>query len=605
MAFISRASTPTAAVLRRKLSNNNSKPVSTGFFYISLIMNFVSSGKLSHMYKITLPFFLAFTAMAFAQQQRPNLTGNLLRPNAVQNIAAIQSVTATIPYQGYGDAQGFLGQGEYEIFMDNTDGVFDKPVILLDGFDPNDARTIPSIYGLLTYGVGQNLADDLRNLGYDIVILNFPIYTRPADNTLVSGGSDFIQRNAMVLAELLNQVNALKIGGEQNVVIGPSMGGLIARYGLRYMEMNSLSHDTRLYISFDAPHKGANIPIGFQHLFNYMANGPLGDATVQVLVDAMLKSTASRQMLIDQYEGHLATGSAVEFNPAVLLPTGAPNFRDSFQAELDAMGFPESARNIAITNGAGNAMTNGTPGQIVMDHTFNITATQRAIINLNFTPAANQTAQVSRFRGQALLFVWITVYESMANSMAPSYTDGLDAAPGGRFDITSLEAAAGSNALLTEFFDNLNINYFDFIPMNSALALTSPQDLYAPISGATVSPFDAYYYPLTNENHVTLTAGNMNFALLEILNPIMATAEHALSAVQVINPVGNNVSLFTARQLDNVSIKIADITGKIVLTKNNVSFDGLYEIPVSLSPGVYFLDVKNADRSVTKKLIKN
>jgi pimeloyl-ACP methyl ester carboxylesterase len=556
------------------------------------------------MHKTTLSFFLVFTTLAFAQN-RPNFTGNTLRPNAVQNINAIQPITATIPYQGYGDAQGFLGQAEYEIFPDNVGGVFDKPIILLDGFDPNDGRTIPMIYGLLNYGVGQNFADDLRNLGYDIVILNFPVYTRAADNALINGGSDFIQRNAMVLVELLNQVNALKVAGEQNVVIGPSMGGLVARYGLRYMELNSLEHDTRLYISFDSPHNGANIPIGFQHLFNYMANGPLGDATVQVLVDAMLKSTASRQMLIDQYEGHLATGSAVEFNPAVLLPTGSPNFRDSFQVELDAMGFPENVRNVAIANGAGNGVTIGTPGQVVMDHTFNITATQRAIINLHFTPSANQTIQVSRFRGQAFIFTWITVYESLANSMAPSYTDGLDAAPGGRFDITSLEAAAGSNALLTEFFDNLEINYFDFIPTNSALAVSNTQNLYTPISGSTVTPFDAYYVPTINENHVTLTTGNMAFMVTEILDPLMAVNEHTFSGLQVENPVGSNLNLFTTHQIVDASLTIVDVTGKSIFIKNNVSFDGQYQIPISLSPGLYFLQLKNADGNITKKIIKN
>lgn len=555
------------------------------------------------MNKTTLSIFLACTALAFAQD-RPNFTGNALRPNTAANTNAIQSITAAIPYQGYGETQAFLGQAEYEIFPDNTDGVFDKPIILLDGFDPNDGRTIPAIYGLLDYGTNQNLADDLRNLGYDVIILNFPNYTRTADGALISGGSDFIQRNAMVLTELLAQVNAMKIGNEQNVVIGPSMGGLIARYGLRYMEMNGLEHDTRLYISFDAPHNGANIPIGFQHLFNYMANGPLGDATVQVLVDAMLKSTASRQMLIDQYEGHLETGSNVEFDDAILLPTGAPNFRNAFQAELDAMGFPEDVRNVAIANGAGNGTTNGTPGQVVMDHTFYVTPTQRAIINLNFTPLANQTIEVSHFRGQVQIFVWITAYESAAGSMSPSYTDGLDSAPGGRFDITSLADQVGSNALLTEFFDNLQIDYFDFIPTNSSLAVTGQQDLYTPISGATATPFDAYYIPSINENHVTLTPGNMAFALNEILNPVMGVTENHLSGLQVENPVGTSLNLYSVRNISNATMTIADITGKTVLTKQNVSFDRQYQIPVSLAPGIYILNVENAEGKVTKKIVK-
>jgi pimeloyl-ACP methyl ester carboxylesterase len=526
------------------------------------------------------------------------------RSNVTQNVNAITSITATIPYQGYEETAAYLGQAEYEIFPDNLNGILDKPIILLDGFDPNDGRTIPSIYALLDYGVGQNLATDLRSQGYDVIILNFPNYTRTATSTLVSGGSDYIQRNAMVLVELLNLINTMKVGTEKNVVIGPSMGGLIARYGLRYMEMNSLNHDTRLYISFDAPHNGANIPIGFQHLFNYMANGPLGDATVQVLVDAMLKSTASRQMLIDQFEGHLQSGSNVEFDGNVLLPTGKPNFRTAFQNELDAMGFPQNVRNVAISNGAANGSMNGTPGMTVMNHTFNVTSTQRAIIDLKFTPLADQTVQVSRFRGQVNIFVWVTAYESMANSLSTSFSDGLDSAPGGKFDITSLAGLAGSNAMLTEFFDNLNISYFDFVPTNSSLAISGTQNWYQPITGSSNTAFDAYYAPAANENHVTLTPGNLAFALDEILNPL-ALVHHAFSGLQIENPVANILNLYTSNPIANASLSITDISGKKVFTTDNLTIEGNYQIPVSLTSGMYFLNISTSEGSITKKLVKN
>ena len=102
------------------------------------------------------------------------------------------------------------------------------------------------------------MADILRLEGYDIVILNAPVYT--TDGKLIDGGADYIQRNALVLVELINFLNAEKVGDEELVVLGPSMGGLIARYGLSYMEQNSIEHETRLYISFDSPHRGANIP---------------------------------------------------------------------------------------------------------------------------------------------------------------------------------------------------------------------------------------------------------------------------------------------------------------------------------------------------------
>ncbi len=535
-------------------------------------------------------FLLFFANSLSAQQLQPQV---------------ITPIIATIPFQGYDETSAYLGEGEYEIYPDFVDGVLDKPIILVDGFDPNDARSISMIYELLNYGTGQNLADDLRAQGFDIVLLNFPNYTRTGTETFVSGGSDYIQRNAMVLTELLNQVNAAKVGDEQNVVIGPSMGGLIARYALRYMETNSLEHDTRLYVSFDAPHKGANIPIGFQHLFNYMAYGPLGDATLQIVVDAMLRSTASRQMLIDHFEGHLQSGSEFEFNNSVTLPTGKPGFRAPFQAELDAMGFPQQSRNIAIANGSGNATMNGTPGMTVMDHTFQITDTERAIINLKFTPTAGQTTQVSRFRGQTLLFgFWVTVFESMANSQAPAVSSGLDSAPGSRFDMTSLADMVGSNALLTEFFDNLEIDYFTFVPTLSALAVENA-NWYAPVTSATATPFDATFVPSANENHVTLTEANLAFVLDEILNPVMSVDENQISGLQVLNPVSGSLNILSANALDNAAIRIADVSGKEVFSAKNLNIYGYFTMPVQLERGIYFMTISFGEKSVTKKIVKN
>ncbi len=541
------------------------------------------------MKKITILAYIFATGLA-AQNHQPQ---------------AIEPIIATIPFQGYDETSAFLGEGEYEIFLDYGDGILDKPIILVDGFDPNDARSIPMIYELLNYGAGQNLADDLRAQGYDIVLLNFPNYTRTGTETFVSGGSDYIQRNAMVLVELLNQVNAAKSGDEQNVVIGPSMGGLISRYALRYMEMNGLAHDTRLYVSFDAPHKGANIPIGFQHLFNYMAYGPLGDATLQIVVDAMLRSTASRQMLVDHFEGHLQAGSEFEFNNSVTLPTGKPGFRAPFQSELDAMGFPQNTRNIAIANGSGNATMNGTPAMTVMDHTFQITDTERAIINLKFTPAAGATTQVSRFRGQTLLFgFWVTVFESMANSQAPAVSSGLDSAPGSRFNLSSLADMAGTNALLTEFFDNLEIEYFTFVPTLSALAVENP-NWYAPVTASTATPFDATFVPPVNEDHVTLTAANLAFVLDEILNPVMTVGENQLTGLQVLNPVSNQLNILSANALNNADFRIADVSGKEVFSAENLSIYGYHTMPVQLERGIYLMTISSDGKSVTKKIVKN
>lgn len=539
----------------------------------------------------------------------PTLTSTNKNSSA-QSPNAINTITATIPYQGYGETQGFLGQGEYEIFPDTVDGILDKPIFLLDGFDPGDSRNISGIYSLLNYGTsGQNLGDIVRAQGFDLIILNFPSYTRTGTSTVVDGGVDYVQRNAMILVELINQINAQKVGNAQNVVIGPSMGGLISRYALRYMEQHNLNHDTRLYISFDSPHLGANVPIGFQHLFNYMGFGPVGDVTMQALVNGMLKSPAAREMLIDHFEGHLQSGSITEFvtSPAsALQPVGCPNYRTAFQTELNTMGFPATTRNVSIANGAGNGTMTGTPGMVVMNHTFNISSTQRAIINLNFTPSiAQNTIEVSHFKGQQWIIFWFTAYESLAKSKAPSYTDGLDSAPGGRYDMSSLASMSTGNALLTEFMNNLNIMYFDFIPVWSSMSISNSQNLYSPITSSSTTPFVASSIPTTNENHVTLTQDNVTFALNEILTPTLTTGQNeALNSVWIKNPIVNSIEINSNYAIENATISVTDVLGKIIYTTNNQTINGTIEIPISLSNGVYLVTIKNETGSITKKIVK-
>lgn len=518
-------------------------------------------------------------------------------------------ISSTIAYMGAGESTAFVGQGEYQIFLDNTNGVLDKPIFLLDGFDPGNARNISTIYNFLNYGTNQNLATDLRNQGYDVIILNFPTYTRPSTTTVIDGGVDYIQRNAMILVALINQINSQKVGNQKNVVIGPSMGGLIARYALRYMEQNTLNHDTRLFLSFDSPHQGANVPIGMQHLFNYMAFNTTAPVAAAVpIVNGMLKSPAARQMLVDQLEGHLQTGSTTNWNTAAgtLFPTGCPNYRDAFQNELNAMGFPTMVRNIAIANGSSNGTSNYSPNFEVMNHTFNLSASQRAIINLRFTPAANATNVVSRFQGQQNIGFWFTLIDNQANSRTQSYTAGLDSAPGGRFDLNSLQAAVGTDPMLVEFFDNLNVDYFTFIPTTSALGISGASvNLYTPITAATATPFAAYSITTANENHVTLNAQNMAFALNEILNPVMGISENvALNSLWIKNPVKDDLQINSSYAIENATISVTDMFGKIIFSASNQNILGSLQIPVSLQSGMYLVTIANESGSITKKVVK-
>jgi hypothetical protein len=212
-------------------------------------------------------------------------------PNALDASKGNANLEADIPFTPYDNSKlydSYKGKGEvgyYYAFSKGCDGIkpVTKPIIIIDGFDPGDVRKIGQIYGeRLAYDTIvkpiKNLGDSLRNLGYDVIILNFPkqevarvtlaqysaiahkfmlpkdTITRALFSTLYGGGlyklpvyqdhgGDYVERNAFTLVKLIQQINAQLVTNgstEKLIVVGPSMGGLISRYALAYMEKNNI-----------------------------------------------------------------------------------------------------------------------------------------------------------------------------------------------------------------------------------------------------------------------------------------------------------------------------------------------------------------------------
>ncbi|MEX2303405.1 MAG: hypothetical protein WD733_20860 [Bryobacterales bacterium] len=210
---------------------------------------------------------------------------------------------------------------------------------------------------------------ELWQLGYDVYSLD---WCDP--NTL-------IQRNASVLMEALDIVrggtfpdnpswSAAPLGEDEKlIVIGGSMGGLVSRYALSYLENKGEDHGVDLFVSFDAPQEGAYLPIGLQHLAEFLDIGPAVGATVKRLHDKIFENEtdpesslfttlrelrgaetpAARQMLLVHKDGPLTSG-----------PT--EDFEDLFD-ELDDLGYPnaEGLRTVAIANGSGAAHWTASP----------------------------------------------------------------------------------------------------------------------------------------------------------------------------------------------------------------------------------------------------
>lgn len=541
--------------------------------------------------------FLVLTAqLSFSQIRFQNIPEGAQYPE--RNIT--QTLTANIDFQGYDETQSYFGQGEYEIFLDNYNGVLNKPIIVLDGFDPRDSRGIGDIYAGLSFG-GQNFANILRDEGFDIVILNAPVYT--SDGKLIDGGADYIQRNAMVLIALIQQLNADKVGENELVILGPSMGGLIARYALAYMEENNLETETRLYISFDSPHRGANIPISLQYLINYFASSPtIAEPSAQQIVDQVLNSPAAKEMLVDHFSSHILEGSTYLQDPTKLLPEGALGFRNEFQAELDDLGFPSNTRNITMINGSGNVTTTGSPGMTIIDANLGGIPFSTMDVALKFTPEAGQTNDATDTK----LYVFGVEAESYhANSQALTTTDGVDSSPGGTGSVSDALGDGGGNEFLINFLNALQQDLYSFIPTMSALAIDNP-DWFA-MPNLSDSPFEAFSIPNENEPHVTMTATNVQFALDEIRAGVVGISENQFGSGFVLaqNPVKStiNIAVMGNSSVEKMTTTVYSITGQRLMeqTWSNPQHEIVWNH--NLAGGIYLLKLDNGNSVQTIKML--
>ena len=274
----------------------------------------------------------------------------LLARNPACGIPQIVNITATKAFQGV------FGSATIQVVRGGACNELRNPLIVAEGLDTGllgQAGTIgDSDINTFFQSVDNSGSIELENLlinnsavDYDIIYINW------------NNGTDYIQRNAYVLEAVIAWVNANKTGSNKNVVLGQSMGGLIARYALRDMENTGINHDTSLYISHDSPHQGAHIPVGILHMGRHIAREflqtPLGGINIPVAgsgslglvtIDDLLNSPAINQMLINNVDPN---GNRTNSSHTI------------WQTELRNIGYPVQTRNIALSNASHCASTQG------------------------------------------------------------------------------------------------------------------------------------------------------------------------------------------------------------------------------------------------------
>ena len=275
---------------------------------------------------------------------------NIIMKNILKILALVFAVIVnaqTIYTTNLSGTKLFQGQAnqallEIRFATNNSSLQIKKPLIVAEGFDSGllgaENETGENSISTFLRQVDNLSGFQLRNqMGdHDIIYINF------------RNGRDDLKRNAYLVEDVINWVNAQKAAAGStlpNVVIGQSMGGVIARYALRDMELTGQTHQTNLFVSHDAPQQGANIPVGVQYFARHMADQfidtPLGDMQISTGqgsnisiedIQNLFNAQGTKQLLSNYIDSNSNLNNSIF---------------DLFQTELRNMGYPNQTRNIA------------------------------------------------------------------------------------------------------------------------------------------------------------------------------------------------------------------------------------------------------------------
>ena len=331
-------------------------------FDVPLSLNYADTGWKHWVFRVTLTNnqqLYSHAKVHFSNESNAAGSGGALARGVIDRR---RTVIATESYKGeYGIANILIG------YRNANDKVIRKPLIIVEGFDPGHILSPEEPEGSSTFdgfirSVRTSGSTSLRNLisGTDVFDPNSP---SEYDIIYVDwvNGTDYLQRNALALEEVIRFVNAVKqpLNGvrQPNVVLGSSMGGVIARMAIGRMDRAGglNAHETRLYISLDAPHQGANVPLGYQaaarHARNiYVRTGPLFllSQIIVPIVTGISPRLALR--LADQPAARQLLVQRMDFGYD---PDNGEH--QQFMQELRTQwGYPDAAhtRSIAISNGS-------------------------------------------------------------------------------------------------------------------------------------------------------------------------------------------------------------------------------------------------------------
>lgn len=417
--------------------------------------------------------------------------GTILTASSVLEVAALATPSPTysarlIAAYPYNNTTGTL----YVYKSADSHAGLRCPVLVAEGFDMENNMDWDVLYNILNK---EQLAETLRSYGRDLIVLD---YTNAMRNIL---------ENAALARSAVQYVNANRNNAaDKFTVIGASMGGLVTRIALADMDQDPYTYgasDVDTWISFDSPHKGANIPLGVQEFLAFFYNKNSAFAAAAKLY-SILNQPAAKQMLLV----HHSTTTSLAGNSSNI----------NFQATLDAKGYPSSCKKIAISNGSGYGDKQPfDPGdRVVYWHYRNYWEVD--IDGYVYALSASPSPTVPTiFYGFWDTIAW---FDEVSTTQQHYFNYSLDNVPGGTrnsfqvlFDSTASRRGSDDYCLWPDHC---------FIPTVSSLGINVAYCNYAlnyyP-SIKALSPFDEIHYSYWNEPHIDINYNKRWFmrAILE------------------------------------------------------------------------------------------
>lgn len=366
-----------------------------------------------------------------------------------------------------------------------------RPIIFVEGFDVANTHSHLDHYQARNQ---QRLIDTLHNRGHDVVYIDWlDPFTR-------------IQYNAYLLIEAIRLINENLKYDDELVIVGCSMGGLITRYALSYME-NILEeeHNTRLFVSFDSPQQGANIPYGMQAFVKDLSDVPGVDEMWEKLT-----SLAAQEMLREHISDPDHSQRTTLFD-SLTGPVGD---------------YPRNLRKVAISNGSGVGVgQDAPPGAELFNLVTMIGAgglgELTATVWAYATPPAQNKVYHGTFRTPS--FPPIITHEEV---YAPASQAHWDSVPGGTLNLmeNTGDHIADLDYFLNTFLipSSVNVRYthHSFIPVVSSLDLDHGGDYHYNVANDEdiydKTPFNKIYYPTENEEHLYISEESVEWFLSEL-----------------------------------------------------------------------------------------